>query len=122
MPVYAGSGLMLSNDIMSDIPQTVSVADNGIAATPASFTVTPSSKTIQISCADVDGCDATLGEVGVRDGSMTVLISTGPNGVNIFDTPGVSETTGAIVLGQYDSIEFAYAKDRWIQTSTHSNN
>lgn len=121
LPVFANIGFVTGGYVIPT-PQTESVNDNSTAATPASFSVTPRSSTLQITCLDVDGCDAALGESGVADGAEVTIINMSTVNVTFFDVPTVSETSGTIALGQYDVIEFTYANDRWVQSSTYSNN
>jgi hypothetical protein len=62
-----------------------------------------------------------MGETGIMDGMQVVIVNMSANAANFADTAGVSETTGAIALGQYDSLEFVYVTDRWVMRSTSNN-
>lgn len=96
------------------------IADNG-TGTPATLTLNPTSSSVQLTCSDANGCDITMSESGTLDGTILNIINVGANDCNFSDTSGVSETTGAIVLGQYDSISFMYAVDRWVRTGGSDN-
>lgn len=110
-------------DVVGDVlfePQTVTVADSG-DANPATSTLTPTGSNVQITCNDTDSCDITMGETGIGDGQIVSIVNVSANSVDFSDTSGVSELTGAIALGQYDTLEMVYVVDRWVQTSTSNN-
>lgn len=97
------------------------IADNATGSSPATLTLTPTSSYVAIICNDVDGCNITMGEAGMAEGIELEIVNVSTNACNFADSSGVSELTGAIALGQYDSLTLWYIADRWIQTSTSNN-
>ncbi len=97
------------------------VADSGNGS-PAADTLGMVSNTVYVTCNDADGCDITLDESGAFSGFQMVVVNASANAVNFADTAGVSETSGALSLGTYDSVVFAYIIDRWVQVSAVQNN
>lgn len=100
--------------------QPVSVASDG-AGTAAAFNLTPTSSNIQITCNDPNGCTATMIETGAVDGNTIQIVNVSANAVNFADSAGVSELTGAVALGQYDSLTLMYVSDRWVETAASNN-
>lgn len=114
-------GLELGAGPLSYGSDADTIADSG-DGNPATSTLTPTSSHVQITCNDSDGCDITMGEAGdIRNGMPLVIVNVSANVVNFSDTSGVSELSGAIALGQYDSLTLVYASDRWIAGSTSNN-
>lgn len=101
--------------------QAATVASDG-AGTAAASTLTPTTSNVVYTCNDTDGCDITLSETGARDGALLRVTNASANAVNFADTAGVSETSGALSLGQWDSVEFRYITDRWVQVTAVQNN
>lgn len=97
------------------------IADNGNGGTTATLTLNPASGIVEITCNDANGCDVTMGETGVLDGTPVRIYNISANTVNFADTSGVSELTGAVALGQYDSLTITYVQDRWIMDATSNN-
>lgn len=100
--------------------QTLTVDDDG-AGTAATATLTPTSRFVNCTCNDADGCAITMGESGMVSGSLVQIVSSTANACTFADTAGVSELTGAITLGQWDSLVLVYVTDRWVQLSTSNN-
>lgn len=100
--------------------QTLTVADDG-AGTAATATLTPTSQYVNCTCNDANSCAITMGEGGVQDGTVVEIISSTATACTFADTPGVSELSGALTLGQYDTLRLLYLSDRWVQLATTNN-
>lgn len=96
------------------------IADNG-AGSAATGTLNPTSSYVAVTCSDANGCDITMGETAAMDGSFVHIVNISANAANFADTAGVSELTGAIALGQYDSLTLVYVSDRWVEITTSNN-
>jgi len=89
---------------------------------PLSYTLDLSSNAVvEILHLDVDSLDLTMGETLARDGQRITIINVGAQVIDITDSAGVSELSGNITLGQYDSITLYYLNDRWIEVSRSDN-
>jgi hypothetical protein len=106
--------------ISSTTPQALTVADSGDGSA-ATATLTPTSNVVLITCSDSDGCTITMGETGMVSGMVVRVVNMSANACAFADTSGVSETTGSISLGQYDSLSFVYASDRWVELGASNN-
>lgn len=103
------------------LPQSVSVADDG-AGTAASATIAPASGCVAlVTCNDANGCNITIGETSINNGQYLTVVNVSTNTVNMADTAGVSEAAGAAALGQWDSISYVYATDRWVELARSNN-
>lgn len=103
------------------VVQTVTVADSGDGSA-ATATLTVTSSVIEVTCSDSDGCAVTLSESGAVDGFSFKIFNVSANAVTLADTSGVSETTGALSLGQWDNAAYTYIVDRWVQSTGVVNN
>lgn len=101
--------------------QTLTVADNGDGGTAAASTLTPTSSYVNCTCNDAQGCNITMGETGVQDGTRVTIITSTANSCVYADTSGVSELAGAYTAGQYDSITMIYLSDRWVEVARSNN-
>lgn len=102
--------------------QIVSVPDSGgPGAATATLAVNKGVSLVELSCLDADGCDITMGEASPQGGHFSTIVNMSANACNFADTAGLSELTGAITLGQYDSLTLIYATDRWVQVTTSNN-
>lgn len=101
--------------------QAVTVADDG-AGTAATNTLTPTSQSVRYTCNDANGCAITLSESEGVDGAEVRIVNVSANAITFADSSGVSETTGALSLGQWDSVVFEYVTDRWVQMTAVVNN
>lgn len=106
--------------IMSNTPQTFTIADDAAGTSPAG-TLTPTSSVVLATCADSDNCTCVMGESTAVSGQIVTIVNMGTPTIAFADSAGVSETTGTITLGQYDSLRFVYATDRWVELSTSNN-
>lgn len=104
-----------------DTMTPVTIADNGGGTAATSTLTTPATSYYEYTCSDTDGCDLTLGETSVTAGQRLTIVNVSSNVLNIADSAGVSETAGAMAMGQYDSISFVYETDRWVETSRSNN-
>lgn len=145
IPRSASSGATLVDSAVSDDGTTVitnrQAAFNFKVTTAAVYAVTPTDQTVAdsggvgaaaanvaatvgkvyVTCSDADGCDLTLLETDAVNGSELAIVNVSANACNLADTSGVSETTGAIALGQWDSAHYAYVTDRWVLLGSSNN-
>lgn len=119
--VNAGDGAFVLKERIRLQPQTVTVADNALPATPATSTVTVQSSHIQITCNDADGCNITMSETGAVTGDTTMLVNVSANAVNFADTVGVTEIAGPFAAGQYDSLSLDYVVNTWVERTRSDN-
>ncbi len=101
--------------------QDVDVADDTVGAQNATVTVTPTASLIRVTCADADGCDATMGEGSATDGDLVVLVHDGATATNYADTDGVSNLTAALAAGDDDVLVLIYDADEWVEVSRADN-
>lgn len=100
--------------------QTLTIADDA-AGTNATATLTPTSGYVNCTCNDANGCDITMGETSVNDGTIITVITSTATACNFADSAGVSELAGAFAAGTYDSIRMIYLSDRWVEMSRSNN-
>lgn len=98
----------------------VTIADSG-DGNPATATLNPATNVVLLTCSDTDGCTVTMGETGAVSGTLVTIVNMSANAAAFADTAGISETTGAVSLGQYDSLQLVYATDRWVEVATSNN-
>lgn len=100
----------------------ITIPDNG-GGTPAAYTWQPGNGTsvIYFTCNDANGCDVTANETGVNNGVTYRLVNVGTDAVNFTDTAGVTEMAGNFSMGQYDTIEFMYVTDRFVELDRSNN-
>lgn len=103
-----------------NVAQAVTVADDG-AGTAAVATVTPTASYINITCNDANGCDLTMSETSMVDGTTLQLTNVSANTCNFADTSGVTELAGTFAAGQWDTIALRYVTDRWVETGRSNN-
>jgi len=117
------TGTATFNNRVVTTVQAVTVADNPAdgGTVPAAATLTPTGAHARITCSDADGCDITMSETGAVDGQLLTVTNVSTPAVNFADTSGVSETASTFAAGQYDSITFIYASDRWVEVSRSNN-
>lgn len=94
-------------------------ADGGTV--PATYTLAPKTGSVQLSCADTDGCTITLSETGAEDGTLVYITNTSANACAFADTSGVTETASSFSMGQFDSLTLIYAADRWVEVARSNN-
>ena len=95
-------------------------ADSG-DGNPGTLTLEADGNVIPLTCSDANGCTITMAETGVANGTLITIINVSANTANFADTAGVTETTGAVALGQYDSLQLVYSVDRWVMVGTSNN-
>lgn len=103
--------------VVSD-PRTI--ADSGGAGT-ATLTLAPTSSNVELTCSDADGCDITMSETGVLDGTIIRIVNVSANACNFADTGGVSELAGTFAMGQYDSLSLEYVVNTWVEIARSNN-
>lgn len=112
-----------STDEIRLAPGTNTCLDSGDAS-PGALTMEPTNSTKLVTNNDPDGCDITLAETDATSGQLiyVVVVSDSSGAVAFPDTSGVQETNGALgSLGVWDSVQFIYASDRWVQVSVSDN-
>ena len=108
------------NGIIGSSPDGVVIADSG-DANPASYTLTPSTSFVKLTCNDADGCNITMGETGMAGGATVTIVNVSANTCNFSDSAGVSELAGDFAMDQWDSLSLIYAGDRWVEVSRSDN-
>ena len=111
-------------DLQQDATDLRTIADTngGVSdSTPATLTLEPTSEHVEIDCQDLDGCNITMGETNAYRRQKVDIVCTGTYACNFSDTAGVSELTGNISLGQYESLSLRYINDRWVQKGYETN-
>lgn len=116
----SSSGASIAGKIFRSTPQAFTVADSGDGAA-ATGTLTPTSSVVLVTCSDSDGCTVTMGEGSATSGDILRIVNVSANTATFADTSGLSETTGSIALGQWDSLSFVYATDRWVDIGSVNN-
>jgi hypothetical protein len=101
-------------------PDADTIAADG-AGTHAAYSLAPTSSVVLATCNDADGCTLLFSEVGAVSGERVTVVNVSANHIDIADTATVQETAGAVILGQWDSISFVYATDRWVEVSASDN-
>lgn len=106
--------------VLKNGTHTETIADNG-GGTNATATLTPSANFIVCDCDDANGCDITMGETGMAPGMRVTIV--GETGVTceFTDTDGVSNLTGALSMGDDDTLELVYSVDEWVEVSRSNN-
>lgn len=96
---------------------TTTVDDDGTAEQKATATITPKTRLHTITCSDADGCTITLGETGVKSGSVVTLICLTANNCEIDDAAGVADLSAdpLILADINDSVTVAYMTNTWVQ-------
>ena len=115
------TGAYIQGKLFIAVPQVLTVADNA-GGTPAAGTLLPTSSVVLITCNDGDGCTITMDETGAVTGEVVRIVNMSVNACTFADTAGLSETSGALSLGQYDAVSFLYATDRFVQLHAVENN
>lgn len=127
----AGTGLSITGTTLSVTgagatgqlsltPTTHTIADDGAGTAPSS-TLTPTSSYVKITNNDPDGATLTLGESGISDGQLLTIVNVGTNTVTLNDSAGVQEIAGTFVMGQWDTMQFIYVTDRWVEVGRSDN-
>lgn len=103
--------------------QAVTCADSGGAGAQTA-TITPTSSYVEITNADADGCDITMGETGMGAGAKVdiCVVSNAGATVNFADTAGVTELAGAFAADVDDCITLRYGNTTtWREVSRSAN-
>jgi hypothetical protein len=103
------------------VPDADTIAASG-DGNHAAYALAPTASVVLATCDDADGCTLTFSEVGAVTGELVTIVSMSANHIDIADGAGVQEVTAALVLGQYDTVQFVYATDRWVQCAQLVNN
>jgi hypothetical protein len=100
----------------------ITIADNG-GGTAAAYTWQPSfgKASTLFTCNDADGCDITLSETSIGNGVHHRAINVSANNITFTDTAGVTEMAGNFTCGQWDTIEFVYVTDRFVEIGRVNN-
>jgi len=114
--ILTGSGLFEESD-----QHVISIADTGDGGLGL-LTLSPQGKLVKIDCLDAQGCTITMDEQNYTNGYRITVVNVGAaNVLNFADTAGISETTGAVALAQYDSLDLLWIGDRWVMQGTSDN-
>lgn len=91
----------------------------------SALTITPTvSSYVEITNADVDGCDITIGETGISVGTLVTLcvVSNAGLTVDFADTAGVTELAGAFAANIDDCLTLRYGNTTtWREVSRSAN-
>ena len=95
--------------------QAVTVASNG-SGTAATFNLDPTSRYIEITCNDTDGCDGTLQETSAKEPRHVTIVNLSTNRVRFTDVANVLTLAGTpTYLPQYGTLVLVYEGTRWVQ-------
>ncbi|RLI41454.1 hypothetical protein DRO59_06910 [Candidatus Bathyarchaeota archaeon] len=108
------------NGILGSTADNITIDDSG-DANPASYTLTPSSSFVKLTCNDTNGCNITIGEAGMTDGGTLTIVNVSANVCNFSDSAGISELAGAAAISQYGVLSLIYVEDRWVEVSRSNN-
>lgn len=116
VPVSSSSGLVATP------VQSATCADSGDGSAGA-LTLLPTANFIQITNSDAHGCAVTMSETGMVAGTEITIevVSSAGGTVDFADTSGVTELSGALTLGLYDTLRLAYSTSRWAMLGTSNN-
>lgn len=123
-PTYAldvTAGSIRPAGFIIETSSAITINDNGVGSSAATYTLTPQTGHVKITCSDADGCTVTLGEGNAADGERLTVTNVGTNVANFADTSGVTDTAGAFAAGQWDAITYLYVTDRWVETARSNN-
>ncbi len=110
--------------LIRSIVDADTIADNGVGASAATATLTPTSNYVELTCNDADGCTMTMGETGMSEGIEVTIVNISANLCNFADSAAVQEMRGGgtIALGAYDVLKLIYIGGSWVQSAYESNN
>jgi hypothetical protein len=120
--ISLGDNTAIFTALVTRTPQTATCTSDGTGAAGA-LTLLPTANLIEITNSDPDGCAVTMDESGMSSGveiSITVVATAGGN-VSFADTSGLTELTGAVNLGLYDSLDLGYTTSRYVMRGTSNN-
>jgi len=115
-------GAMIAGGIMEMKVASVTVADDAAGTKPAG--VTPITAPIALCvCNDATGCTMSIAEPTVTSGygRLLTIVSAGTGNCEYADAAGVTELSGALVLGPADTLTLVYANAAWHQLATSNN-
>jgi len=131
-----GSGAQLLFDAQVDSVSKFKVSNGGLVTNvvqavtctdgvgKSALTITPTSSYVEITNADVDGCDITMGETGMLPGMSVTLcvVSNAGTTVDFADTAGITELAGAFTANIDDCLVLRYGNTTtWREVSRSSN-
>ena len=102
------------------IGATLTIADDTIAFTAPTGTLTPTTGYSEVTCNDPDGCLLAMSETGARRGQLVTVVNVGTNTLTLTDSATVFETDSS-ALNQYGSARIMYITDRWVVTGRSVN-
>lgn len=111
---FATSGLLIQD------VDARTIADTG-DANPATLTLTPTASYVEITCNDPNTCDITMGETGMVEGTLLVIVNVSTNVVDFADSAGVSELAGPFAAGQWDTLTLRYTGGEWVEQDRSDN-
>jgi hypothetical protein len=98
---------------------TITVADDGAGTKPTS-TLTPTG-IVTYACNDATGTTVTVSETGAQTNSRVIILNTGTGNCEFADTSGVTELSGAFVMGPTDTLELIYMNSAWHELRRSDN-
>lgn len=115
------NGNILMSGMIKNTPQAATCTENG---SPSTLTITPTSSYVEITNADAEGCNITMGETGMTAGTaVTLCVVSNAGGVVTFaDTAGVTQLAGAFAADIDDCITLRYGNTTtWREVSRSVN-
>lgn len=95
--------------------QAVTVSSNG-TGTPATFNLDPTSRYIEVTCNDTDGCDGTLQETSAKEMRHVTVLNVSANRVRFNDVTNVLTLVGGtLLLNQWGATQLVYEGTRWLE-------
>lgn len=98
-----------TTDLMYMVPPDALTVTNGSV-------ITPTAAVMELTSAGAVGAEL----INAGDGQLLILVNTGANAITITDTATI-ESTGDIVLGQYDTLTLIGIGVKWYQLATSNN-
>ena len=103
---------------VSYAPQSLTIDDNVVPATPATDSATTLTKSyLKVTCSDGDGCELTLSETSAVDGQQLQVTNIDTNNVVMIDSDGVADMCGdtndTLLTGQVAT--YIYITNHWLE-------
>jgi hypothetical protein len=95
--------------------QAVTVSSNG-TGTPATFNLDPTSRYIEVTCNDTDGCDGTVQETSAKEARHVTIVNVTANRVRFSNVTNVlTLVAGTVRLDQFGVVQLVYEGTRWTE-------
>ncbi|MFY9484238.1 MAG: hypothetical protein WAP74_01285, partial [Patescibacteria group bacterium] len=100
---------------------TLTIADDTVALSAPTGTLTPTTSYAEVTCNDADGCNLALSETGAREGQVVIVANvSAANTLTLTDSAGVFETDSS-ALSAFGAANIIYIGDRWVVTGRSVN-